>query len=227
MSAESPVKKMAMSRLYVPFVVFAYGLSSLSGVFVNKACLSGYNFGFPITLMFLQLMVSVAGMSILRFARVIDIPSKSMRELNFLFIPATLLILNVTVGLYALRIVNIPMFSAFRRLSSINVMILEYFVLGKMESGRVIGTVLFMIFGSFIAALGDKTFSLAGYVLVFLNNFITGGNLVYIKKAQQVRQISPRGMHRNAETQLYSKEMLDQLKLCQFSGFQHLSARST
>mmetsp|Transcript_5565 Transcript_5565/g.16609 ORF Transcript_5565/g.16609 Transcript_5565/m.16609 type:complete len:358 (+) Transcript_5565:231-1304(+) len=179
-------RALSVGKLYVPFVVLAYGLSSLSGVFVNKVCLSSFQFGFPITLMLAQLLVSVGLVNLLRLMKILEISPKPLKELTFLFIPATLLILNVTIGLWALKLVNIPMFSALRRLSSINVMILEYYVLNKVESRKVILTVIFMIFGSFIAAVGDVKFDLIGYVLVFINNLVTGGNLVYIKKAQQV-----------------------------------------
>uniref|UniRef100_A0A7S2ZCE5 Sugar phosphate transporter domain-containing protein n=1 Tax=Rhodosorus marinus TaxID=101924 RepID=A0A7S2ZCE5_9RHOD len=186
MKAFEKFRGLALGNFYVPLVVFAYGFSSLSGVFVNKACLSAYGFGYPLPLLLLQLSVAVVLVNILQWLGLIEIHKKPFKELTFLFIPATLLILNVSVGLYALKLVNIPMFSAFRRLSAINVMILEYFVLGKVESTRVMATVIFMVFGSFVAALGDVTFDPAGYALVFLNNLITGGNLVYIKKAQQV-----------------------------------------
>uniref|UniRef100_A0A7S0BQY2 Sugar phosphate transporter domain-containing protein n=1 Tax=Rhodosorus marinus TaxID=101924 RepID=A0A7S0BQY2_9RHOD len=186
MKAIEKFSGLGSGNFYVPLVVFSYGCSSLSGVFVNKACLSAFGFGYPLALLLLQLIVAVVLVNVLDYLELVEIHKKPFKELTFLFIPATLLILNVSVGLYALKLVNIPMFSAFRRLSAINVMILEYFVLGKVESTRVIATVVFMVFGSFVAALGDVTFDPFGYFLVFLNNLITGGNLVYIKKAQQV-----------------------------------------
>lgn len=43
-----------------------------------------------------------------------------------------------------------------------------------------------MVFGSFVAGLGDLSFTLLGYGLVFLNNFITAANLVSIKKASAI-----------------------------------------
>ncbi|KAJ8906211.1 hypothetical protein NDN08_002705 [Rhodosorus marinus] len=186
MKALEKFRGLALGNFYVPLVVCSYGFSSLLGVFVNKACLSAFGFGYPLALLLLQLIVAVALVNLLEYLDLIEIHKRPFKELTFLFIPATLLILNVSVGLYALKLVNIPMFSAFRRLSAINVMILEYFVLGKVESTRVMATVIFMVFGSFVAALGDVTFDPSGYALVFLNNLITGGNLVYIKKAQQV-----------------------------------------
>lgn len=173
----------------VATVVVMYALSSLSGVFVNKACLSAFNFRFTITLMLLQLIVSVSALSALRITRVISIPRRTVKELSLLIYPAVFLIANVTVGLLALRLVNIPMFSAFRRLSVLNVMILEYFVLGRTASRRILFTVFIMVIGSFLAGLGDLTYDPFGYFLVFLNNFITGANLVSIKKASTAARL--------------------------------------
>jgi Triose-phosphate Transporter family len=172
--------------LHVFSVIIAYCLSSLGGVFVNKACLSAYDFRFTITLMLAQLVVSVSALSVLRAFRVVSIPRRSWRELYVLIFPAIFLISNVTVGLLALRLVNIPMFSAFRRLSVLNVMVLEYLVLGRTASKRIMYTVVVMVCGSFLAGLGDLTFDPVGYFLVFLNNFITAANLVSIKKASAV-----------------------------------------
>lgn len=172
--------------LRVILVILAYAGSSLSGVFVNKACLSAYDFRYTITLMLCQLCVSVTALTILRLLRVIQIPRRSWRDMLVLLFPSVFLILNVTVGLLALRLVNIPMFSAFRRLSVLNVMVLEYFVLGKTATRRIMWTVVVMVAGSFLAGLGDLTFDPLGYFLVFLNNLITAANLVSIKKASAV-----------------------------------------
>lgn len=171
---------------YVLAVVLAYGLSSLGGVFVNKACLSAFNFGYTITLMLAQLCVSVSALSILRLVGVVTVPKRSMRELAVLVFPAVFFIANVTVGLLALKLVNIPMFSAFRRLSVLSVMLLEWMVLGKTASRRILTTVFIMVVGSFIAGLGDLAFDPLGYLLVFVNNIITAANLVSIKKATAI-----------------------------------------
>jgi hypothetical protein len=172
--------------LYIASVVVMYALSSLGAIFVNKATLSAFNFPYSISLMLSQLVVSTIGMSVLRACRVLVIPKRSVRELTALAFPAIFLISNVTVGLLALRLVNIPMFSAFRRLSVLNVMLLEWWVLGRTASRRILCTVFVMVVGSFLAGLGDLTFDSLGYFLVFLNNFITGANLVSIKKASSV-----------------------------------------
>lgn len=153
---------------------------------MNKACLSAFNFGFPKTLMLSQLCVSVIALSVLRVIGIVNIPKRSPRQLAVLAVPAAFFIGNVTVGLVALQLVNIPMFSAFRRLSVLSVMLVEWLVLGKTASRHILFTVSIMVFGSFVAGLGDLSFSLLGYCLVFLNNFITAANLVSIKKASAI-----------------------------------------
>ncbi|GAB0492723.1 hypothetical protein MMPV_003992 [Pyropia vietnamensis] len=167
-------------------VVIAYGTSSLSGVFVNKACLSAFRFSYTIALLLSQLLVSVTALSLLRITGAVSIPHRNPRELLSLLLPTACFISNVCVGLLALRLVNIPMFSAFRRLSVLNVMALEWLVLGKTVSRRVMLTVVIMVAGSFLAGVGDLTYDPLGYALVFLNNFVTAANLVSIKKASQV-----------------------------------------
>ena len=136
--------------------------------------------------MLAQLSVSVLALSILTLFNVITIPSRAPRQLAVLIFPAVFFIANVTVGLLALKLVNIPMFSAFRRLSVLSVMLLEYIVLGKTASQQVMITVFVMVIGSFVAGLGDLAFDPLGYFLVFINNFITAANLVSIKKATAI-----------------------------------------
>lgn len=136
--------------------------------------------------MLCQLCVSVTSLSILRLLHLVTIPKRTPRELSVLIFPAVFFIANVTVGLLALKLVNIPMFSAFRRLSVLSVMLLEWAVLGKTATPRILVTVVIMVVGSFLAGLGDLAFDKLGYCLVFLNNFITAANLVSIKKASAI-----------------------------------------
>ncbi|KAA8496160.1 UDP-N-acetylglucosamine/UDP-glucose/GDP-mannose transporter [Porphyridium purpureum] len=183
-----------VTRTYMGAVIMSYASASLGGVFVNKACLSGFNFQFPITIVFLQLLVSVAVMSLLRLFRLIEIPKRTTKQIAFLLYPAVFFVANVSVGLTALGLVNIPMFSAFRRLTVLNVMVMEWYVLKKQSSMAIKYCVLFMVFGSIVAAYGDITFDPLGYFLVFLNNLLTAGNLVSIKKATQVVQLDAMAM---------------------------------
>lgn len=164
--------------------------------------------------MLLQLVVSVSALTLLRLMRVISIPQRTPRQLAVLLLPAVFFISNVTVGLLALKLVNIPMFSAFRRLTVLSVMLLEYLVLRKSASTPIIVTVFVMVAGSFLAALGDLAFDPLGYCLVFLNNLITAANLVSIKKATQI-------VHLDALALFYYVSLISLpivCVLCVFSG---------
>ena len=108
-----------------------------------------------------------------------------------LFLPSILFVANVTCGLSALSLVNIPMFSAFRRLTVLFVMCAEYFMLRKTHSRQVVLSVIVLTTGAFVSALGDVTFSALGYMLVFLNNALTAMYLATIKRVMRDLQIEP------------------------------------
>lgn len=168
----------------VALTVCGYALSSLGGVFVNKACLSAFQFHHTPTLLLCQLLVSVSALTVLRFIGAVHIPPRPMRELVMhLCVPAVLFVANVGVGLGALGLVNVPMFSAFRRLSVLAVLAVERIVLRRTPSRRALLCVAIMAVGSCTAGLGDVTFDPLGYTLVLLNNIVTAGSLVAIKRA--------------------------------------------
>lgn len=98
---------------------------------------------------------------------------------------------NITVGLSALSRVNIPMFSAFRRLTVLFVMGAEYFMLHKTHPKPVVASVFVLTSGAFVSALGDVTFSLTGYALVFANNALTAAYLASIKRLMRDLALDP------------------------------------
>lgn len=107
-------------------------------------------------------------------------------------VPSTLFFVsNVTIGLSALSRVNIPMFSAFRRLTVLFVMAAEYVMLHRTHSQPVILSVIILTSGAFVSALGDVTFSLHGYILVFINNALTAAYLASIKRVMRDLNLDP------------------------------------
>jgi Triose-phosphate Transporter family len=188
----APVGPAASPRRVAGAVAF-FCASSLGAIFVNKACLTHFRFSFPFFLMLLQVFftfasISAAGrLSPRRFAPVavqrVDLPR--------LAVPTALFVANVSVGLSALTRVNIPMFSAFRRITVLFVMAAEYVVLRKTQSRRVVAAVCALAVGAFISALGDVTFSALGYCLVFANNILTATYLASIKKVMSDLAMTP------------------------------------
>ncbi|GJQ12164.1 hypothetical protein GpartN1_g3955.t1 [Galdieria partita] len=173
----TPLRKLLIAGLYAG--------SSLGAVLVNKSTLSQYNFNFPLCIVFLQLCFSILLLSCLHAFAIVELTALNWNHLRALLLSSVFFVANAVSGLSGLGKVNIPMFSAFRRLSVLNVMILEFLFLKKKPKGSLLRAVLMMAVGSCIAGLGDLTFNLQGYLLVFLNNFLTGANLVSIKRASR------------------------------------------
>lgn len=178
-------------QVYVAIVILFFAGSSLGAIFINKTCLTGYHFRYPLVLMLGQMVFAVFVLTILHATRYMTIPALSTRDLPLIMIPTVLFMSNVIVGLSALSLVNIPMFSAFRRLTLLFVMGAEYVLLKKTHSPAIINAVVAMTFGAFISALDDVTFSRLGYFLVFLNNLLTALYLASIKKVMRETEYDP------------------------------------
>lgn len=193
-SSESSRKKQSSGiwhQLYVFWVLIFFAGSSLGAIFINKTCLTGYHFRYPLTMVLGQMLFAIillAGLHLLGYR---NIPIAERRQLTSLAIPTALFTSNVVVGLSALSLVNIPMFSAFRRLTLLFVMFAEYVFLKKTHSRKIMYTVVVMTVGAFISAVDDVTFSRLGYCLVFLNNVLTAGYLAAIKRAMKETSFDP------------------------------------
>lgn len=178
-------------QLYIVFVILFFAGSSLGAIFINKTCLTGYHFRYALTLMLGQMLFAIMLLTLLHVTGRMVIPHAGRRELQILVVPTILFTSNVVVGLSALSLVNIPMFSAFRRLTLLFVMGAEYVFLRKTHRFAIIQTVVVMTFGAFISAIDDVTFSRVGYCLVFLNNMLTAGYLASIKRAMKETNFDP------------------------------------
>ncbi|KAA8498030.1 UDP-sugar transporter sqv-7 [Porphyridium purpureum] len=183
-------KKVGHSTLYSLFVLVLFNSVSVGAVFINKALLHLFNR--PLTIYTSQAVTTISLVVLLRlvgFLPEVRISRTQMIQL----IPCSLCNwCNVMVGLWALGLVNIPMFSTLRRLTVIFTMMSEMIELHKYPSLYVAIAVLIIAIGSVISGLSDATFSLLGYVLVFANNSFTAMYLVLIKKAMdRENPISP------------------------------------
>ena len=86
----------------------------------------------------------------------------------------------VVISLVSLSRVNVPMFTALRRLTILFVMGEEFVLLGISPSRRVLYTVLVMFVGAAIAAWKDLTYDPVSYFYLFLTNVFTSLYTVYI-----------------------------------------------
>lgn len=177
----------------VAAAVLFFCSSSLGAIFVNKAILTHFQFAFPSTLMVLQALLTVVLLHVTSRLQPSTVTITAIKPSDYpRILPSTLFfVFNVTVGLSALSRVNIPMFSAFRRLTVLFVMGAEYFMLHRTHSRSVVISVIVLTSGAFVSALGDVTFSLTGYVLVFLNNALTAAYLASIKSVMRDLNLDP------------------------------------
>lgn len=192
--ADAELKKAKASlreNLYVLAVILFFAISSLSAIFINKSCLSGYGFNFPFTLLMGQMIFSLLTLSLMDLLGPARLPVLTRSQQLRVLLPTLLFIANVVVGLSALSLVNIPMFSAFRRLTLLFVMAAEYIMLNKRYSRSLIAAVVTMTVGAFVSALDDGTFSGLGYALVFINNVLTAAYLASIKRVMVEIDMSP------------------------------------
>ncbi|PXF45170.1 UDP-N-acetylglucosamine/UDP-glucose/GDP-mannose transporter [Gracilariopsis chorda] len=172
-------------QLYVCWVLVFFAGSSLGAIFINKTCLTGYHFRYPLTLVLFQMIFAIAILSILHITGYKTMRHAHAKEFGMLALPTALFTCNVVVGLSALSLVNIPMFSAFRRLTLLFVMGAEYLMLKKTHSRAIVHSVIVMTMGAFVSALDDVSFSRLGYCLVLVNNVLTAGYLTCIKRAMR------------------------------------------
>jgi solute carrier family 35 protein len=85
-------------------------------------------------------------------------------------------------GVIALKYLNVPMFSSFRRFTTIIVMFGEYRLYGRVPPTDQAKAVIVMTLGAAIAGLTDLTFSLPGYCWVITCAVSTALYLLFISK---------------------------------------------
>jgi solute carrier family 35 protein len=162
--------------------ILAYGSTSLALVLFNKMILSIWKFKFASIMLLCEMLFSVILSELLRVAGYIHYP-KFKREIFLTVAPLSLIfVLNVIFGLVSLRVVSVPIFTTLRRLGGIITMALEYFVLKLVPSKSKVASLLVILFGAIIAGAGDLSFDLTSYSCVLLNNLLTSGYLILMKK---------------------------------------------
>jgi len=165
--------------------ILAYAITSLAIILFNKMILSVYRFKFEALLTLGHMISCVVFSEMLRAMGLIKYPSfkveiaKKVAPLSILFV------LNVVIGLIALRVVNVPIFTTLRRLSGLFILIGEFVFLGMKPSSVKVASLSVILFGAVIAGYGDLAFDWLSYSYVIVNNVFTAAYLIMIKKLDQ------------------------------------------
>uniref|UniRef100_A0A3Q7HR73 Sugar phosphate transporter domain-containing protein n=2 Tax=Solanum subgen. Lycopersicon TaxID=49274 RepID=A0A3Q7HR73_SOLLC len=82
----------------------------------------------------------------------------------------------------SVRGVNVPMYTTLRRTTVVFTMIVESILAGQKYSRPIIGSVVIIVFGAFVAGARDLSFDFYGYAVVFLSNITTAIYLATIAR---------------------------------------------
>lgn len=173
-------------------VCVLYAVSSVSLSFTNKAVFSVIGFQAPLVLLLIQFAFNVTTTPLLnkfwpakwkgKVWRVAGVPNFYWTDFVANLPLAITFLSNVSVGLYGLSKVNIPMFLCIRRLCVLFVFLSDALVLKKPTRPIEIMCVGLICSGALVAGLNDLTADPVGYCLVLLNNILTTLQLQLNKK---------------------------------------------
>ena len=162
-----------------------YAVSSLGVIFANKVVLSTYKFPSVQTLAFLQFASTTLALklaSTLGFVNLMPVTWKGIKSILPL---STCYLLNILTGLSATQNLSLPMMVLLRRASILMTMLLEKWMLNSNPSTTVQISVGLMLAGAMVAALGDLSFNMVGYIVIFFNDLFTALNGVILKKTAE------------------------------------------
>jgi solute carrier family 35 protein len=160
-----------------------YAVVSILIMMVNKITL--YVWGFPSVacLALAQCVFSIVSLRLMKAMGWITFPDPSWSSIKAVFPLPVLYVGNAVCGLSGTKTLSLPMFTVLRRTSIVLTMALERWLLGTEYSFKLTLSIVFILFGSIIAASLDMQFDLLGYAMTMLNNIFTstGGVMTKMK----------------------------------------------
>lgn len=171
-----------------------YGATSVAITFCNKTIFTSFQFPYPCFVVLVQISICIICLLCMHVSKLIELPPFSPRLARAVF-PITLCWWTyVVTGIAALNYLNIPMFATLRKCTSFIVLVLESVVLCKQAERGVWLAISGMLLGGLIAGCTDFSFSMSGYLLVFICCFATALYLVLIIKIGEHFQLDTFGL---------------------------------
>eukprot|EP00455_Lapot_gusevi_P039558 TRINITY_DN4436_c0_g1_i2.p1 TRINITY_DN4436_c0_g1~~TRINITY_DN4436_c0_g1_i2.p1 ORF type:complete len:398 (-),score=109.70 TRINITY_DN4436_c0_g1_i2:112-1212(-) len=161
---------------------FLYGFISTSITFFNKAVLTLYQFHHPNIMTLAQIILSLMFLSGLKRYGVIKFADFDWERAKKVSPLAISFVGMVLTGLSALNYLNVPMFSALRRGTTLITMFCEWYFLRMIPSLKIQLSVHGMVAGAIVAAISDLDFNFYGYTMVLINSLFTAAYLICIAK---------------------------------------------
>jgi hypothetical protein len=170
-------------------VCAAYACTSMALAMLNKALLSKYNFRGYFMLLACQMGFSyvVCVVSRDRLGNPFGVPAYSRASLRAAGGMGVLYVLNVVMGMVGLKLVNVPVYFAIRRLTPAVIIGLEYALYRKVVDGGTQAAVGVSVLGTLIAAWETLSSDGLGYAITLANNAVTAGLMISQKRFGEVQ----------------------------------------
>lgn len=192
---ESLFKGSAMTKRGA-YAALSYMSCAVLLVMFNKAALSSYNFPCANVITLFQMICSTSLLYVLKRFKLITFaigePWTVSDSHSALFISFGTLLqtlpLSFTYLLYMLasmesvRGVNVPMYTTLRRTTVVFTMIVEYLLSRQKYSAPIVGSVVMIVFGAFVAGARDMSYDSYGYAIVLIANVATAVYLATIAR---------------------------------------------
>lgn len=162
-----------------------YAVSSLGVIFANKVVLSTYSFPSVQTLAFFQFTSTTLALKVASMLGYVHLLPISWSGIKSILPLSTCYLLNILTGLSATQNLSLPMMVLLRRASILMTMLLEKVMLNTQPSNTVQISVGLMLAGAMVAALGDLSFNMIGYIVIFFNDLFTALNGVIMKRTAE------------------------------------------
>eukprot|EP00884_Botryococcus_braunii_P004078 jgi/Botrbrau1/13671/Bobra.0378s0005.1 len=172
----------------------SYGAASISITLFNKAVFAIFQFNYPNIVTTLQILVSIMYMVLLKEARLVDFGRLSWRTVRQVAPLALCWWIYVVSGVTALRYLTVPMYSVFRRTTTLLTVVGEWLMFGKVPTPAAVVAILIMLTGATIAGATDLSFSLPGYIFVTICVVSTAAYLLLIRSLKDKSGLSEHAM---------------------------------
>lgn len=186
-------------------VCLFYGLTSMSMGLLNKVLLSTFSFHGIFLLLTLQMVFQIIFCEYTRdkMGNPLNVPQYDWKVHRAGLMLGILYIVNVSMGLIGLSLVNLPMFFCIRRLVAPTIVFYEFILYNKKVDSLIQKSIVVMVIGALLAGLNTLSTDVLGYGLTMLNNLTTAATSVSQKRFSEKEKVGAAGvLYYNALTAL-------------------------
>ena len=197
---QAPLRPTRLADSGLPIAAF-YMLTAILLIYFNKAAFSYYNFSAPNLLTLSQSLCSLLLLSTARHYSLLSYQPFTLANFRLLVPISLSFVAYMVLGMLAMKLVSLPMYTTLRRTTVVFVMALEYLTMNKGSSSAVKASVAVMVVGAVVAGWKDMRFDVTSYVIVFTYNGFTALYLVLINQISTRERQQAAHEHRAALTQ--------------------------